>query len=153
MLVAQSCLTLCDPRNSSRQVPLSMAFSRQEYWSGLPFPSLEDPPDPGIKPRCPALQADSLPSELQGRSGCSGQVQTNLYRLKEEKRLNSWSWSSGERDIWHCPGRTGETQVGRKEAVPDGIWSMNTRTEVGKSGSEGSLKLRDDMITVGTGDG
>ena len=43
--------------------------------------------------------------------------------------------------------------MGRKEAVPDGSWSMNTRTEVGKSGSEGSLKLRDDMITVGTGDG
>ena len=45
-----------------------MGFSRQEYWSGLPFPSPEDLPDPGIKPRSPALQADSLPSELQGRS-------------------------------------------------------------------------------------
>ena len=37
-----------------------MGFSRQEYWSGLPFPSSEDLPDPGIKPRSPALQADSL---------------------------------------------------------------------------------------------
>ena len=45
-----------------------MGFSKQEYWSGLPFPSPEDLPDPGIKPRSPALQADSLPSELQGRS-------------------------------------------------------------------------------------
>ena len=43
-----------------------MGFSRQEYWSGLPFPSAGDLPDPGIKPRSPALQADSLPSELQG---------------------------------------------------------------------------------------
>ena len=44
-----------------------MGFSRQEYWSGLPFPSPEDLPDPGIEPKSPALQADSLPFELQGR--------------------------------------------------------------------------------------
>ena len=41
-----------------------MGFSRQEYWSGLPFPSLGDLPDPGIEPGLPTLQADSLPSEL-----------------------------------------------------------------------------------------
>ena len=46
-----------------RQAPLSMEFSRQEYWSGLPFPSPGDLPDPGIEPRSPALQADSLPNE------------------------------------------------------------------------------------------
>ena len=40
-----------------------MEFSRQKYWSGLPFPSLGDLPDPGIKPGSLALQADSLPSE------------------------------------------------------------------------------------------
>ena len=45
------------------QAPLSMEFSRQEYWSGLPFPPSEDLPDPGIEPRSLALQADSLPSE------------------------------------------------------------------------------------------
>ena len=44
-----------------------MGFSRQEYWSGLSFPSPEDLPDPGIEPVSPALQADSLPFELQGR--------------------------------------------------------------------------------------
>ena len=44
-----------------------MGFSRQEYWSGLPFPSPEDLPDPGIEPGSPVLQADSLPFELQGR--------------------------------------------------------------------------------------
>ena len=47
--------------------PLSMGFSRQEYWSGLPFPSPGDLPDPGIKPRFPALQANTLPSELPGK--------------------------------------------------------------------------------------
>ena len=45
---------------------LSMGFFRQEYWSGLPFPSLGDLPDPGIEPRSPALQADALPSEPPG---------------------------------------------------------------------------------------
>ena len=46
------------------QTPLSMGFSRQEYWSGLPFLSPEDFPDPGIEPGSPAFQADSLLSEL-----------------------------------------------------------------------------------------
>ena len=44
-----------------------MEFPRQEYWSGLPFPSPEDLPNPGIKHRSPAMQADSLPTDLQGK--------------------------------------------------------------------------------------
>ena len=55
VLVAQSCLILCDLMNQTHQAPLSMGFSRQEYWSGLPFPSPEDIPDPGIDPFSPAL--------------------------------------------------------------------------------------------------
>ena len=47
------------------QAPLSMGFSRQEYWSGLPFLSPGNLPNPGIEPRSPALRADSLPSEPQ----------------------------------------------------------------------------------------
>ena len=62
-LVAQSCPTLCDPMVCS-QAPLSLEFSRHEYWSGLPFPSPGDLSNPGIKPRFPTLQADSLPTEL-----------------------------------------------------------------------------------------
>ena len=46
----QSCPTLCDPLTIAHQAPLSMGFSRQEYWSGLPFPSPGNLPDPGIKP-------------------------------------------------------------------------------------------------------
>ena len=46
---------------------LSMGFPRQEYWSSLPFPSPGDLPDPGIEPRSPALQADSLPTEPPGK--------------------------------------------------------------------------------------
>ena len=66
--VAQSCLTLCDPMDSSlHQAPPSMGFSRQEYWSRLPFPSPGDWPNPGIKSRPPALQADALLSEPPGK--------------------------------------------------------------------------------------
>ena len=50
------------------QAPSSTGFSTQEYWSGLPFPSPEDLPDPGIKLRSPALWAEPLPSELPGKS-------------------------------------------------------------------------------------
>ena len=55
------------PWTIAYQAPLSMGFSRQEYWSGLPFPSLGDLPSPGIKPGSPALEADSLPSEPPGK--------------------------------------------------------------------------------------
>ena len=54
------------PWTVALQAPLSMGFSRQEYWSGLPFSSPGDLSNPGIGPRSPALQADSLPAEPQG---------------------------------------------------------------------------------------
>ena len=59
-----SCSVVSDssetPQSIARQAPLSMEFSRQEYWSGLSFVSPGDLPNPGIKPGCPALQAGSL---------------------------------------------------------------------------------------------
>ena len=61
---------LCDP--IAHQAPLFMGFSRQEHWSGQPFPSPGDLPDPRIEPVSPTLQADSLPSEPPGRP----QIQT-----------------------------------------------------------------------------
>ena len=51
------------PWTAGYQASRSMGFSRQEYWSGVPFPSPGDLPHPGIDPRAPALQADALPSE------------------------------------------------------------------------------------------
>ena len=51
----QPCLTLCDLMDCSLQAPLSMGFSRHEYWSGLPCPPRRDLPDPGIEPASPAL--------------------------------------------------------------------------------------------------
>ena len=65
VLVTQSCPTLCNPWTIF-PASLSMVFSRQEYWSELPFSSPEDLPDPGIEPRSPALQVVSLLVEQPG---------------------------------------------------------------------------------------
>ena len=60
--VAKSCLTLATPWTIAHQAPLSLGFSREEYWNGLPFPFPGDLPDLGIKRGFPALQGDSLPT-------------------------------------------------------------------------------------------
>ena len=63
-----SCVQLfVTPWTVDHQVPLSMEFSRQAHWTGLPFPSPGDLPNPGTEPRSPTLQADSLPSEPLGK--------------------------------------------------------------------------------------
>ena len=65
--VTQLCPTLATPWTVAHQASPSMGFSRQEYWSGLPFPSPGDLPDPGIEPKSPTLEADSLTSEPPGK--------------------------------------------------------------------------------------
>ena len=67
MTVTQSCPTLCNPTDIQ-----SMEFSRLEYWNRQPFPSPGDLPNPRIKPRSPALQADSLPAEPQQKPKNTG---------------------------------------------------------------------------------
>ena len=63
-----SCVRLfATPWTAAHQAPLSMGFSRQEYWSGLPCPPPGDLPNPGVEPRSPALQVDSLPSKPPGK--------------------------------------------------------------------------------------
>ena len=64
----QSCSTLWNSMDMVRQAPLSMGFSRQKYWSGLPCPPLGDCPNPGLEPRSPALQVDSLQSKPPEKS-------------------------------------------------------------------------------------
>ena len=71
------------PWTVAHQAPLSMEFSRQEYWSGVPFPSSGDLPDPGIEPESPPLWADSLPAEPP----------TSLYTFKQSA-VNSGIWGS-----------------------------------------------------------
>ena len=68
------------PWTVARQAPLSMEFSRQEYWSGKPFSSLGDLPNLGIKPESPALQTDSLLSEPPGKP--MGVERGEVYRMR-----------------------------------------------------------------------
>ena len=68
----QLCLTVAAPGTVACQAPLSMEFFRPEYWSGKPFASPEDLPKPGIEPRSPTLQADSLQSEPPGKPKNTG---------------------------------------------------------------------------------
>ena len=83
-----SCVRLfATPWTVTYQAPQSMGFSRQEYWSGLPFPSPGDLPNPGIEPGSLALQTDALPSEPQ-----------NLPARQE-----TWVWSLG----WEDPLKEG----------------------------------------------
>ena len=71
------------PWSVSHQAPLSMEFSRQEYWSGLPFPSPGDLPHPGIKSGSPKLQAVSFPSEpYSGGQVCSKESTKQLFRTR-----------------------------------------------------------------------
>ena len=72
--VIKLCLTLATVWTIAHQAPLSMGFSRQEYCSGLPFSSPVDLSHSGIKPGCPALQADSLPTEPRGNPKTTGGV-------------------------------------------------------------------------------
>ena len=100
------------PWTIAHQTPLSMAFSRQEYWSGLPFPSPGDLPDPGIEPTSPALQADSLLSEP-----CKSQLSFSrnillvflciLFMSVVARRFQSLTLSETDQvsKFWHPPGK------------------------------------------------
>ena len=79
MLVTQSCLTVCDPIDYSPPSSSVSGILQEEYWSGLPFPSPGDLPNPGIEPRSPALQADTLTSEPPGKP--TPLIQIHLMRL------------------------------------------------------------------------
>ena len=80
------------PWTVAHQAPPSMGFSRQEYWTGLPFPSQGDLPDPGIGPRSPALQADALTSEPPGKQNpLSNLSQSTVNHLKISTSIISTS--------------------------------------------------------------
>ena len=114
-LVAKSCPTLVIPWTVACQAPLSMGFSRWEYWNGLPFPSPEDLPNPGIKPGSPALQADSLLTELWGKP--LGHRLAGKRRRKE-RQLNGSAFQEfrGFDKEWRWEG------LGREENIEEERW-------------------------------
>ena len=89
------------------QAPPSMGFSRQEYWSGVLFPFPGDLPDPGIKPRSPALQVDSLPSEPPGNPWCK-------YRCnrKPPKNFQNGGMPRYSNSLWEPDFRRQESKQG-----------------------------------------
>ena len=86
------------PWTVAYQAPQSMEFSRQEYWSGLPFPSPEDLPNPGSEPGSPALQADALPSEPPGG------LKNGLIRLHKDyfDEDSSNPYQNIPQNLWQC---------------------------------------------------
>ena len=74
------------PWTVARQAPPSMGFSRQEYWSGLPYPPLGDLPNPGIEHRSPTLQVDSLPSKPPGKPTLTYQSHNDAKRTSKGKK-------------------------------------------------------------------
>ena len=90
------------PWTVAHQAPLSMEFSRQGSWSGMPFPSPGDLPDPGTEPGSPALQANSLPSEPSGKPlpniiTSDSKGNPNPTQIRIFKRQPSWGWKSQTR--------------------------------------------------------
>ena len=94
------------PWTVARQAPLSLGFSRQGYWSGLPRPPPGDLPDPGTESASPTFQADSLPSELSGKPWFSltaifvlclimaGEKESPIVNLTLDSRKKILSWNS-----------------------------------------------------------
>ena len=94
----QSCLTFCNPVDCvACQAPLFMGFPREEYWSGLPFPSPENLPNPGIEPVSPALS----PPYIHFPGGASGKEPTCQYRRTKVCRFDPWVRKIPWRRAWH----------------------------------------------------
>ena len=108
------------PWTVAHHAPLSVGFSRQEYWSGLPFPSPENLPLPGIKPGSPALQADALPSELL--------VKLFNWRYTKESLISGISLFHFEafplkKLIYHI-GQYGKSHLYRRRNVHYILWKL-----------------------------
>ena len=99
------------PWTVAYQAPPSMGFSRQEYWGRLPFPSPGDLPDPGIEPRSPAFQADTLTSEPPGKP---------WHFFPTDQETSSWRWA-------YLPQTTEQTRS--QEARWTGLPSPNTQVQ------------------------
>ena len=101
------------------QALLSMGFSRQEYWSGLPCPLPGDLPNPGVKSGHPALQAASLPSEPQGNMYTHVRVMMNLYSpLEDFPAAALLTFEARSLSLWVCP-----VQRGVLSSIP-GLYSL-----------------------------
>ena len=126
-----------------------MGFSRQEYWSGLPFPSLGDLPNPGIEPRSPALQADVLTSEPPGKLrivldfGNYRHISLRASLVVQWQRIHLPMHETQVRSLgWEDP-------LEKKMATQSSIlaWEILWTEEPGRLESKGSPRVRHDLVT------
>ena len=129
----------------AHQAPLSLGFSGQEYWSGLPSPSPGDFPNPGIEPGSPALQADSLPSKLPGKPQ---EAIMSDYLLNASYFLHTWAPLPGfvqphahlfvicVSSISHITGLVMFSYASLSVAQP--CWNPAVPSIPGETGSQGS---------------
>ena len=125
-------LSHVSPWTIACQAPLAMGFSRQEYWIELPFPSPGDLPDSGIEPRSPALQADSLPTELPGDWNLSSSGQSCRLCMSCDwpliKTLNTRAWASSLGCLYfsHVLSRINSGRIKHVHATPlwDDTWKL-----------------------------
>ena len=100
-----SCARLfANPWIVANQTPRSMEFSRQKYWNGLPFPSPGDLPNPGIKPKSPALRADSLAAELSGKplkikTTVKISQFSNTFKVMHTPKFQGWKITCSSRKV------------------------------------------------------
>ena len=104
--VAQCVQLFATPWTGAHQAPPSIEFSRQEYWSGLPFPSPGDLPDPGIEPRSPTLWADTLPSEPPGKPCCLNILTKKLWTHLPGNEVHQCNKADSSTSSPSCPPLT-----------------------------------------------
>ena len=115
-LLINLCPTLCEPMDYiACQAPLSMGFFRQEHWSGLPSPSPEDLPDPGIKPVSPALQVNLLPLSYQGSPE---PTKGNYVHMFSHSVISDSLWPYGQTASCHAPLSMGFSRQEYWSGVP-----------------------------------
>ena len=149
-----TCLTLCNPTDCSPQAPLSMGFSRQEYWSGLPFLPPRDLPDLGIELMSPALQVDSLPLSHWGRPSRQTRTGKCLFHLITRRALvlvGLPRWLSGKESTCQCKRLKMQVQfLGREDPLEEEMAThssiltgeMPWTEEFGRLQSMGSQRVR-----------
>ena len=117
-LVTQLCLTLCDPMDC-RGLLCPWGFSRQEHWSGLPYLPSGDLPNPVTEPRCPSLQADSLPADPPEKPKNTGMGNLSLLQ-------GNFSTQESNQGLLHC--RWILYQLNYQETLPgkpyQGLWTI-----------------------------
>ena len=96
-VITKSCLTLATPLTIAHQVPLPMGFPRQEYWSGLPFPSPGDIPDPEIEPKSPALACKFFTTEPPGKPINRWILPFATIQINHEGIILKWSKSDNDK--------------------------------------------------------